>query len=418
MQAGPRSDDVHDTGPIPAVGDDTGGYETPVEPAAEPGYGGPAYPGATEPRRRRRWPKVVAWTVIPLVLLLAAAAAGIGWYYSDEILTVTHGDDPYDVEVLDVRDDAVVLAGEGVDHPQITGLEWEGGYARLLAGAESTGDGVLREFEPFPDTPEPGTDARLDFYAVPPEFADVSDLDVQQVTFDAPLGALDATYVPGEQNRWVIFVHGRGASRAETFRLLPLTAEMGYPSLSISYRNDVGAPEDPDGWWRLGWTESADLAAAVDYARANGAEDVVLVGYSMGGAIVGNYLRTEGDAAVAGVIYDSPVLSWSDTLDFEAADRGLPSFLTTLASAAVRVRAGIDLSELDQVEHADRLSVPVLLVHGTGDATVPVASSDEFAEARPDLVTYLRLDGAEHVQGWNSHRRIYEDAVARFLTNL
>jgi pimeloyl-ACP methyl ester carboxylesterase len=411
----PRSRGIHDTGPVPAADSGTLGTD---EPPLEPAGGALAYPAASEPERRRRWPKVLAWTLIPLVLLLAVAAAGIGWYYSNEILTVTHSEDTYDIEVVEVRDGAVVLAGGGVEHPQITGLEWEGGYARLLAGAEITADGVLREFEPFPDTPEPGTNVRLDFYASPDDLSSTSDIGAEHVTFDAPLGALDATYVPGEQERWIIFVHGRGASQAETFRLLPVVAELGYPSMAISYRNDAGAPEDPDGWWRLGWTESADLDAAVDYALANGAEDVVLVGYSMGGAIVGNYLRTEGDDQVAGVIYDSAVLSWTDTLNFEAADRGLPSFLTTLASAAVRVRAGIDLSQLDQVEHADRLSVPVLLVHGTGDATVPVASSDEFAEARPDLVTYLRLDGAEHVQGWNSHRLLYEDAVATFLSDL
>lgn len=414
MPAGtPRPGDLNDTGPIP-----TGSSEPDEPPIGTAAGGGLAYPAQSEPERRRRWPKVLAWTLIPLLLLLGAAAAGVGWHYSNEILTVTDGEEPYDVEIVDVRDGAVVLAGDEVDHPQITGLDWAGGYARLLAGAETTADGVLREFEPFPDTPEPGTNARLDFYAAPEELASVTDIGAEHVTFDAPLGALDATYVPGEEDRWVIFVHGRGASRAETFRLLPAVAELGYPSMAISYRNDTGAPEDPNGWWGLGWTESADLTAAVDYAVANGAEDVVLVGYSMGGAIVGNYLRTEGDDRVAGVIYDSPVLSWTDTIDFEAADRGLPSFLTTLASAAVRVRAGIDFSELDQVDHADRLSVPVLLVHGTGDETVPVASSDEFAEQRPDLVTYLRLDGAEHVQGWNSHRRLYEDSVVTFLSGL
>lgn len=412
-----RSRDISDTGPIPTANDGAlGTDEEPIAPATD--GGGLAYPEVSEPERRRRWPKVIAWSLIPLVLLLAAAAAGVGWYYSNEILTVARSDHAYDVEVVDVRDGAVVLAGEDVDHPQITGLEWEGGYARLLGGAETTADGVLREFEPFPDTPERGVRARLDFYAVPDELASVLEIGAEHVTFDAPLGELDATFVPGEQDRWVIFVHGRGASQAETFRLLPAVAELGYPSMAISYRNDDGAPEDPDGWWGLGWTESADLDAAVDYAVANGAEDVVLVGYSMGGAIVGNYLRTEGHDRVAGVVYDSPVLSWTDTLEFEAADRGLPSFLTTLASAAVRVRAGIDLSELDQIEHADRLSVPVLLVHGTGDETVPVSSSDEFAEERPDLVTYLRLDGAEHVQGWNSHRGLYEDSVTTFLTGL
>lgn len=353
-----------------------------------------------------------------LALLLAGAAAAVGWYYSDEILMVTSTEHDHPVEVVSVAGDVVVLAGEGADDPQVTGLQWDGGYARLNAGSEPVEGGVLREFVPFPDTPTPGTAVRLDFYAAPLDLAAVSDLDVSEIGFDAPLGELGATYVPGESGRWVIFVHGRGATRAETFRLLPVVAGLGHPSLAISYRNDEGEPADPDGRWGLGWTESADLEAAVAYALDNGARDVVLVGYSMGAAVIGNYLRTEGDAQVAGIVYDSPLLSWPDTLTFEAGNRGLPAILTPLAAAAVKVRTGISLDQLDQVRHAKNLTVPVLLVHGTGDDTVPVSSSDAFAEARPDLVTYLRLESAGHVQAWNSHQSVYERAVTDFLEAL
>jgi uncharacterized protein len=376
-------------------------------------------PEPTQPEpRRRRWPRVLLWTLLPFVLVTALAAGAVGWYYSDEVLNVTTSQHEYPIEVVDVRDGVIVISGDGADRPQVTGLEWDGGYARLHAGAEPVDGGILREYEPFPDVPRPGVTARLDFYAAPNDLAGITDLDVDEVVIDGELGALPATYVPGESDRWVIFVHGRGASQAETFRLLPTVSELGHPTLAISYRNDEGAPADPDGRWGLGWTEAADLAAAVDYATANGAADVVLVGYSMGGAIVGNYVRTEGDDLVAGIVYDSPVLSWTDTLDFEAANRGLPPFLTPLASAAIRVRAGISLGDLDQVRQAEDLTVPVLLIHGTGDETVPVTSSDAFAEARPDLVTYLRPEGAGHVQAWNTHQRLYEGAVTTFLADL
>lgn len=368
--------------------------------------------------RTRRWPRRVAWTLLSLVLVLALAAGAVGWYYADELLLVNPGEPERPLEVVAVADGSVTLVGEPPEDAPITGLEWDGGYARVGAELSRDGTTVERELIPYPDVPDVGTPARLHFYASPPELSSVSELSVEEIAFDAELGELSATYVAGDSDRWVIFVHGRGATRAEAFRLLPAVSELGHPAMAISYRNDEGEPADPDGEYGLGWTESADVEAAVDFALANGAADVVLVGFSMGGAVVGNYLRTAGDEHVAGVVYDSPVLSWTDTLDYEAGNRGLPMFLTPLAAAAVRVRTGISFEQLDQIRRADELTVPVLLIHGTGDQTVPVTSSDEFAAARPDLVTYVRPEGVGHVQAWNDDPEAYETAVADFLRGL
>jgi pimeloyl-ACP methyl ester carboxylesterase len=351
-----------------------------------------------------------------LVVVMAASAGG--WYYADELLLVRPGPVERPVEIVAVTASTVVLRGEGADQPGIVGLDWDGGYARLGPGITMTPEGVVREFTPYPDTPVAGTPARVDNYASPLDLASVAELAVEDVVFAGPLGEYPATRVPADGSRWVLHVHGRGGSRAEGFRLVPAIHHLGHPQLAISYRNDDDAPADPRGEFGLGSTESADLAAAVRYARANGARDVVLVGYSMGAAVIGHYLRTVGSAGIAGVVYDSPALSWPDILAYQARDRGLPEAAGALASAVVRLRSRIDLARLDQVNHADEFDVPMLLVHGSGDATVPVTSSDAFARARPDLVTYVRPDGVGHVQGWNTDPAGYENAVAAFLSAL
>lgn len=89
----------------------------------------------------------------------------------------------------------------------------------------------------------------------------------------------------------------------------------------------------------------------------------------------------------------------------------------TVAASVVRARTGINVWAMDQVARAGDLDVPVLLVHGSGDPTVPVTSSDAFAAARPDLVTYLRTD-AVHVQSWNRDPQRYEATLAAFLADL
>ena len=49
---------------------------------------------------------------------------------------------------------------------------------------------------------------------------------------------------------------------------------------------------------------------------------------------------------------------------------------------------------------------------------IPVALSDAFADAHPELVTYVRVEGAGHVHAWNVDRPRYETAVRIFLATV
>ena len=90
---------------------------------------------------------------------------------------------------------------------------------------------------------------------------------------------------------WAIVVHGRGATRQEGLRILPTLTNLGMTAMVITYRNDRESIHDPNGQYGYGATEWPDLQAAVDYALAHGARDVVLYGYSLGGAITTSFLE-------------------------------------------------------------------------------------------------------------------------------
>ena len=66
--------------------------------------------------------------------------------------------------------------------------------------------------------------------------------------------------------------------------------DAGWTSLVPTYRNDEDVPAGPDGRYNLGLSEWRDLEAAVDHAVRSGAQEVLLVGWSMGGAIVLQFL--------------------------------------------------------------------------------------------------------------------------------
>lgn len=236
------------------------------------------------------------------------------------------------------------------------------------------------------------------------------------------LGACPAWFVSGHRSTWVVFVHGMNAGRGEALRLLPVVNELGFPSLTISYRNDPGAPLAPDGLFHLGAAEWGDLEAAVRYALQHGARRVVLAAYSMGGAMVAEFMRRSFLAdSVAGVVLDSPVLDWTAVVALGARkEGGLALYLAPLARRIVTLRTGFRWA--DSGERAwprqFRTSAPVLVFHGTADRTVPFATSEAFARTLRDRVTLVRGEGADHIQSWNFDPQGYEGALRRWLVEV
>lgn len=229
---------------------------------------------------------------------------------------------------------------------------------------------------------------------------------------------MPAWMVAGDPRRtvWLLAVHGRDGTREDFLRLLGVPARLGVTTLVLTYRNDPGAPASPDGRYHLGQTEWRDLEAAVVWARDHGATGVVAFGASMGGTIVGQFLHHSALAElVRGVVLDSPVLDWRVTVGRLVTRVRLPRRVARVAERAITTTGRIDLAGLDLLARADDLTVPVLLVQGTDDSLTPVEGADRLAERRADLVTYLRVDGAEHVQAWNVAPDAYEAALAAFL---
>ncbi|GAA3746040.1 alpha/beta fold hydrolase [Leifsonia bigeumensis] len=230
------------------------------------------------------------------------------------------------------------------------------------------------------------------------------------------------------EGKWVIQVHGRAVSRAETIRAIPVFRDAGYTSLLISYRNDLEAPPSPDGRYALGDTEWRDVDAAIGYAIRNGAKSVVLMGWSMGGAIVLQALTRSARAdAVRGLVLESPVIDWVTALDHQGRSQGLRGPLRSLVYAMMGAawgrpftgqHASIDLARLDFVRRADELTVPILILHSDDDDYVPSSASHALAGARPDIVTLEAFDTARHTRLWNYDPQRWNGAIAGWLARL
>ncbi|MFQ6484253.1 alpha/beta hydrolase family protein [Brachybacterium epidermidis] len=260
----------------------------------------------------------------------------------------------------------------------------------------------------------------------------------EEVEVDSPVGRMPAWLVrpdsaragraagePPEPETWAILVHGHGATRGETLRLLPLLRTLGLTSLAITYRNDTGAPPSADRMHHLGSDEWEDAEAAVEYALAHGAQRIVLVGWSMGGGIA---LRTSVRSAhrerITTLVLDSPAVDWHDILGYHAASVRAPIPMRRLAmwmitspigARAVRLREPLALHEMRPEYYGEHLTHPTLLLHAMDDATVPPGPSRTLASLRPDLVQFIPVEGASHTREWNLDPARYERIVARHL---
>ncbi|MEV4534333.1 hypothetical protein AB0J82_10940 [Asanoa sp. NPDC049518] len=360
------------------------------------------------------------------------STAGAGYYFSGELLGVDRTRD-LAVRVLAVDGDEVTLSRDlDTAKPIELGLMWPEGAARLTTSVRVVGDTVVREIaERELGHLRPGLAVHVDYNVFSTDPKAAFGLDYDTVPVPGELGDLPAWLVPPpgaerpghwanqRPGRWAIAMHGRGASRHEALRVLPTVAGAGLTTLVLGYRNDPDAPASPDGYYHLGDTEWRDLASGIRYARENGATEVVLLGWSMGGGAVLTALRRlpVADAAlVRGVVLDSPVLSWDAVIDFQAALRHLPAPITWSAKRFTEWRGGLSLASLDQ--DPAELTVPALIFVDESDQLVRTDRAHAYASARPDLVTLVSTRDGGHVASWNVDPRGYAAAVTAFLSRV
>lgn len=382
----------------------------------------PAPVKASSRPQKRRWVRRLIPGLAGLVVVALLALGGAAWYFSSQLLKPGSRTSPQALRVVAVDDQTVTLPSDAdTRRPGTYALVWPGGRGLLgaVAGRGAAG-GVVRSLSQRTGDPlRAGTLTRIDSDIYQGDPKQALGMTFQAVSVPDRLGSMPAWLVPGTgagAATYVIIVHGLGASGAESLRVLPELHNLGFTSLVISYRNDAGAPASPDHLVHLGDTEWEDLQAAVGEARTLGAHHVVLFGFSMGGAIVTQFIeRSTSSADVTGLILDSPVLEWNAVLDQAGRTRGLPSVLTDVAKEVASRRAGVSWGRFDQVARSGQLHTPILLIHGTADTVVPIATSDAFASRRRDLVTYLRVPGADHVESWNVDQLDYNLALQNFL---
>lgn len=366
--------------------------------------------------------------------LLAAGSSALALYFARRVITPARVREQ-DQEVL-----AVIRAGRGLQvilaaTPDATvdgvyGLFFDGGRGHARIGrilsyspAERT---VLREVEAV-YSGDLSTARRGSWSgAAYPDPAAIG-LAAEEVLVPVDGGTAPAWLIRAApaSDVWAIMVHGRGATRQEGLRAVRTVRDLGMSSLLISYRNDGLAPSAQDGRYGLGSTEWRDVEAAISYALAQGAREVVLFGWSMGGAIC---LQTADLSRhhhlIRAMVLDAPVINWVNVLAHHAELNRIPSAVGRygqlmlghpLGRRLTGLAAPVDLKAMDWVSRAVELRTPTLILHSVDDEYVPYGPSAALAEKNPDMVTFEPFSTARHTKEWNVDPERWERLVTAWL---
>jgi acetyl esterase/lipase len=249
---------------------------------------------------------------------------------------------------------------------------------------------------------------------------------------EAPEADLTAEYLPGRSatayvpghpdGTVVVLVPGGGWQTADPSGLLPLAARLarrGSLAVAVSYRAADDGVRFP--------APAEDVACAVSWAAALGerklpeVRHVVVLGHSAGGHL-GSLVALGAVGAVGhGGCPSAPVapdafVGLAGVYDVgQLADAVGPLFGTTPDEDAARWRAG------DPVQQAAGApdDLRVLLLHGTGDTTVPIMQSQRFRDALVAAgvpVELVPVDGADHMSLFTAP--VAADPVADWLDTL
>ena len=209
---------------------------------------------------------------------------------------------------------------------------------------------------------------------------------------------LHAWLVPARPARGhVLFLHGNAGNISHRIQTLRIFNQLGLTTLIIDYRGyglsdgeptESGTYQDAEAAWRF-LTEQRGVSA----------EDIVVIGRSLGGAVA-IWLATQHRAA--GLVVESSFTSVA-----ELSKRFYPYLPTSLL---VRIRYP-SLARIKQLE------CPVLIVHSPEDDIVPYAHGKRLFQAAREPKRFVSISG-EHNYGFLQDERRYVAGLDGFITTL
>ena len=228
---------------------------------------------------------------------------------------------------------------------------------------------------------------------------------------------LSAKYYQGDfRAPLMIFFHGyRSTPERDASGGLHFCRERGWHVLLVEQR---AHGESEGKTITFGVKERYDCLAWVEAMNRRLSEDtpVFLWGISMGAATVLMAAGLDLPANVRGIAADCGYSAPADILKATCRRRKLPVEPTwQLLRLGARLFGHFNVEETSAVEAVKKAKVPILLIHGEGDRTVPCEMVHTLAAACASPVTVVTVPEAEHGISWYVDMETYHRTLDTFI---
>lgn len=219
------------------------------------------------------------------------------------------------------------------------------------------------------------------------------------------------------QHKWVILVHGYHSSKELMLAAMgERYQQQGYHVLAVDQR---AHGESEGKFIGMGWLERRDLLRWVQWVTEQDQKArIALHGISMGGATV-MMAAGESDLSehVKVVVEDCGYTSAEDIFAYQLHSRfHMPASVVLFFCAPIaQIRTGVNIQQASALKQIEQCHLPILFIHGTEDAFVPVNMVYPLYEAAGGEKQLLLVEGGAHALSRQADPDLYYQTVFQFL---
>lgn len=165
----------------------------------------------------------------------------------------------------------------------------------------------------------------------------------------------------------------------------------------------------------VGFCETRDLEAAVEYLKGRGIKDIGAIGFSLGAAVI----ILANNPSIKAIVADSSYSDIDSVINILFKRLGpLKWPLVRLVKLWAKLFIGVDTGKISPINAMGELKNPVLFIHGALDTQIPYSHSERLYERGRLLGKGVELwvaQNADHGQAYYMNPEEYRDRVKEFF---